>query len=581
MAPRSPVSVTPVSISPTATLPNGGSNGSHLSVIASSTLGRPNLPTPPTMPSIYTTGSPGPPLPRMHPKRKPLPSTVDVNTLSTLTSGRFPGGGPPSPIRHTQNFSASNVTSPGPIPGHSAQGQSQIQSTSQYVNNASPSPAQAPYTSQHGPQTTVTHRYVDTIPRTTSTENVIQSQILHRQSQENRDGKLVTHSGAAMRVSSPSLRPPPGVLAATNTESRSTKSISRSSTASTGSSRSLSIQESPIQPLQIRGAAFQTHPHQRASTASTVSSNSVSSVVSVSAKSGTSSASLKFSKGSAMTDLCSSTQRPLSHHSQFSERTISSTASQLPNSSTISMPAVAPAPNNPLVVSKRADYVKYLRRQRATVWSDRMQRDLLNKQRQGHHHKEKERGKKPREDEYSTYTHAYAYYHPKLDMTLELSDARAVGDTTSTKLASQSSGISLDDEIETRTEKPEDKDVEDTSVTDYLVTEAPTVNVPARELNFGKSATGKDDSPPVADSGRWVTSSQETAAPQASLQTSMSSDASATSYTRNSFESSTTAISPEDELARRLSVGSLDEQAIAPRRTLYIVNPDYSGSDED
>ncbi|KAK9360117.1 hypothetical protein V1504DRAFT_456039 [Lipomyces starkeyi] len=581
MVPTSPVSVTPASTSPTATLSNGGTNGSRVSVIASSGSTRPNVPTPPTMPSIYTTGSSGPPLPRMHPKRKPLPSTVDVNTLSTLTSGRFPGGGPPSPIRHAQNFSASTVASPGQIPGHSTQGQSQIQSTSQYLNKASPSPVQVPYTSQYGPQTTVTHRYVDTIPLPSSTENVLPSQILRRQSQENRDGKRVIHSGAAMLASSPSLRPPPGILAATNTESPYTKSISRSSTASTGSSRSLSIQESPIPPLQIRGAAFQTHPHQRGSTASTVSSNSVSSVASVSAKSGTSSTSLKFSKGSAMTDLCSPTQRSLSHHSQFSERTISSTASQIPNSSTIKMPVVAPASTDPLVVSKKANYVKYLRRQRATVWSDRMQRDLLTKQRQGHHHKEKERGKKPREDEYSTYTHAYAYYHPKLDMTLELSDARVMSDTPSTKLASQSSGISLDDEIETRTEIPEDKVVEDTSVADYPVTEAPTVNATARGLNFGKSTTGEDDSTPVADSGRWVTSSQKTVVPCASLQTSMSSDATATSYTPSTFESSTTTISPEDELARRLSVGSLDEQAIAPRRTLYIVNPDYSGSDGD
>ncbi|KAK9355222.1 hypothetical protein V1523DRAFT_405630 [Lipomyces doorenjongii] len=573
----SPVSVTPVSTSSTATLPIGGTNGSHL--IASSTPTRPNVPTPPTVPSIYTTGSSGPPLPRMHPKRKPLPSTVDVNTLSTLTSGRFPGGGPPSPIRHAQNISASTVASPGQMPGHSVQGQSQIQSTSQYLNKASPSPAQAAYTSQHGPQTAVTHRYVDTIPRTTSTENVLPSQILRRQSQENRDGKRVTHS-AAMLAGSPSLRPPPGTLVATSTESHSTKSISRSSTASTGSSRSLSIQESPIAPLQIRGAAFQTHPHQRGSTASTMSSNSVSSVASVSAKSGTSSTSLKFSKDSAMTDLCSPTHS-LSHHSQFSERTISSTASQLQNSSTVNMPAVAPASNDPLVVSKKADYVKYLRRQRATVWSDRMQRDLLTKQRQGHHHKEKERGKKPREDVYSTYTHAYAYYHPKLDMTLELSDARVMTDTPSTKLASQSSGISLDDEIEITTEKPEDKVVEDSSVTDYPVTEAPTVNAPARGQNLRKSTTGEDDSTPVADSGGWVTSSQKTAVPHASLQMSMSSDAPATSYTRNSFESSTTAISPEEGLARRLSVGSLDEQAIAPGRTLYIVNPDNSSSDGD
>ncbi|KAK9388812.1 hypothetical protein V1515DRAFT_596097 [Lipomyces mesembrius] len=580
MVPSSPVSVTPVSTSPTATLPNGGTNGSHL--IASSTPTRPNVPTPPTMPSIYTTGSSGPPLPRMHPKRKPLPSTVDVNTLSTLTSGRFPGGGPPSPIRHAQSISASTVASPAQIPGHSVQGQSQVQSTSQYPNKASPSPAQAAYTSQHGPQMTVTHRYVDTIPRTTSTENVLPSRILRGQSQENRDSKRVTHSGAAMLAGSPSLRPPPGTLAATNTESHSTKSISRSSTASTGSSRSLSIQEGPVPPLQIRGAAFQIHPHQRGSTASTMSSNSVSSVASVSAKSGSSSTSLKFSKGSAMTGLCSPTQRSLSHHSQFSERTISSTASQLPNSSTINMPAVAPSPNDPLVVSKKADYVKYLRRQRATVWSDRMQRDLLTKQRQGHHHKEKERGKKPREDEYSTYTHAYAYYHPKLDMTLELSDARVMSDTASTKVASQSSGISLDDEIEITTEKPEDKVVEDSSVTDYPVTEVPTVNALARGQNLGKSTTGEDDSTPVADSGGWVTSSQKTAVPHAPLQTSMSSDATATSYTRNTFESSTTAaISPEEGLARRLSVGSLDEQAIAPGRTLYIVNPDYCSSDGD
>ncbi|KAK9370929.1 hypothetical protein V1509DRAFT_615248 [Lipomyces kononenkoae] len=536
MVPPSPVSVSPVSTPAPATLASAGTNASQ--------------------PIIYNTALSGLPAAAIHPKRKPLPPTVGVNTLSTLSSGRFPGGGPPSPVRHVQVASPSTHASPAPILGSSAQ----VQSTTPYLEKAPTSSAQ----SQPRPQVTNNHRYADTIPLASSAENIIPPRMLRPQSQDNRDSKFGTQSGAAILAGYPSLRPPPGVLAATVTESASTKYISRSSTESSGSSRSLPIQESPLLPRQVRQGQFHTGLQQRGSTASTLSNNSISSMASVSAKSGVSSASLNFTAG-ALTDSV------VSYGSQFSDHTISTTTSRLPNASD-----VAPS-NDQLVDGKKADYVRYLRRQRATVWSDRMQRDLLTKQRQGHHHKDKER-KKSREDEYSTYTHAYAYYHPKLDMTLELSDARVMSETPSTKLASQASDIALDDSIEIRTDKVEEKAAEESSITEYPVTEAPKEHLPTEvHVNWGNTVTGDDRSNLVSDK---VASSQVTAMSNSSLR-SVSSDATTTNNTANTVESPATAISHEEELTRRLSVGSLDERAIAPRRTLYIVNPDYSSSDED
>ncbi|KAK9324155.1 hypothetical protein V1517DRAFT_74257 [Lipomyces orientalis] len=575
MVSRSPVAVSPVSNPPNVTLPNGGSNGSQLSVPASLTAGRPSLPTTSTMPSIYSTGSAVPPLPRMHPKRKPLPPTVDVNTLSTLTSGRFPGGGPSSPIRHTQAFSATGAAA-SQASGQLAQGQPPTQSAFQYLNKASPSVAQSPYIAQQRPLAMANHR--DTL----STDNVVPAQVLRRRSQENRDGRRVPHDTIAMLASSPSLPPPPGGLI--NSESPSTKTLSRSSTESSGSSLALSVQESPTAPLQIRRAAFQTHSQQGGSNASIVSSNSVSTIASVADNSGTSSASLEISRASAFSDQVSLTQHSLGHTSQFSEHTISSTdtSSQLKDTSTSNTPVGVASPSDPSMISKKADYVKHLRRQRATVWSDRMQRDILTKQRQSHHHKEKEKTKKPREDEYSTYTHAYAYYHPKLDMTLELNDARVMSDTRSMTLASHASGITLGGETGTKAEKPEDKAVE--AVPEYSVTELPTEQVPALgDLNLGMSMAGNED-PQLASSRGSVSSSEKTVVSHASLQIATSADGIATNKTPNApmtaniLESSATDL-PGEEMSRRLSVGSLDEQAIAPRRTLYIVNPDYSSSD--
>ncbi|KAK9247404.1 hypothetical protein V1506DRAFT_558603 [Lipomyces tetrasporus] len=582
MVSRSPVAVSPVSNPPTVTLPNGGTNGSQLSVPASLTAAKPSLPTTSSMPSIYSTGSAVPPLPRMHPKRKPLPPTVDVNTLSALTSGRFPGGGPPSPIRHTQAFSAAGVAATSQASGQLAQGQPPTQSAFQYLNKVSPSLAQSPYIAQPRLQALVSHRDVDSIQPTVSTDNVMPAQVLRRRSQENRDGRRGPHGSVAMLASSPSLPPPPGGLV--NSESPSARTLSRSSTESSGSSLALSIQESPTAPLQIRRAAFQTHPQQGGSTVSIVSSNSVSTVASGSDKSGTSTPSQEVSRSSAISDQASLTQRSLSHTSHLSERTISSTdtLSQLPDTSASSTPAGAASPSGPSINSNKADYVKHLRRQRATVWSDRMQRDFLTKQRQSHHHKEKEKTKKTRDDEYSTYTHAYAYYHPKLDMTLELNDARVMSDTPSMTLASHASGITLGDETGIKAEKPEDKTVEGTPVTEYSVTELPTAQVPALgDLNLGMSMAGNED-PQLASSRGSVSSSEKTVVSHASLQVATSADATATNKipTANILESSTTVL-PGEEMSRRLSVGSLDEQAIAPRRTLYIVNPDYSSSDGD
>ncbi|KAK9380931.1 uncharacterized protein V2V93DRAFT_369948 [Kockiozyma suomiensis] len=225
---------------------------------------------------------------------------------------------------------------------------------------------------------------------------------------------------------------------------------------------------------------------------------------------------------------------------------------------------------------RKADYATYMRRQKATVWCDRVPKNLITKSRaptSQMYNTSKRKKDSQRTDEYSTYMHAYAYYQPKLDMTLELSDARVVSNGSS-RLAARALGQDEDDSSlrdssnETAGSRtPLSASALDLSNTSGLFKTSTLLSVNSTD------EVGNNNS----NSRLSVSSSPASASASARLNLPTTPGATSTTSL------SSPAVAPS--LSRKSSAGSLDESElegmIAPRRTLYIANPDYSSSGEE
>ncbi|KAK9468302.1 hypothetical protein V1512DRAFT_259180 [Lipomyces arxii] len=392
-----------------------------------------------------------PPVPRLHPKRKPLPQRAtqkpNVTSLSTLSSSRFPtgsaspviSGGPPSPVLYVQPAIPSTPSS-------------------------APAKVQPLYSPQDLLSTARTSEVSDRA-----------SELSH----DSEDGRGVLQQAASMLAQSPVPLPPPSSV------TQSQRPLSVSSDVSFGrpvgdSRHSVSSISTTSSSTMARTPGAAT-PKQR--TASCASSRTMSSIATA----------------AYLTTVDSAVDG----------------GSDRPSGDTMS------------------EYVMYLRRQKATVWSDRSpKRAVTIHVRQGTH-KDK---KKAKEDEYAQYTHAYAYYHPKLDMTLELSDARAVDSTKPGRLA-------------------------------------------AREFDSDGNPVGLAE--PV-EPVEPVLFASSVSTPSESVNTAPSRHDSVASVATSSTKSDIKAVTaPASDVSRSTSVGSVDDSVMSFRRTLYIVNPDYSGSSDD
>ncbi|KAK9459328.1 uncharacterized protein V1516DRAFT_679592 [Lipomyces oligophaga] len=197
----------------------------------------------------------------------------------------------------------------------------------------------------------------------------------------------------------------------------------------------------------------------------------------------------------------------------------------------------------------RAYYVLALRRQRATVWCGRAQK-AKPKTSTTTSHKDKDKTKKGAEkDEFISYANPYSFYQPKLDMTLELSDARAVV-ARSSRMAARASG------------RGEGED------------------------------SGESGLHPAPSTTSASTSEDKSAGDHDSVTSGVSRHSSLDPRIQNNIdrteipEFEDTNYQPTEEqtsLRRPSSADTLDESRLvnmyAPRRTLYIANPDYSSDD--
>ncbi|KAK9457488.1 hypothetical protein V1511DRAFT_493760 [Dipodascopsis uninucleata] len=261
--------------------------------------------------------------------------------------------------------------------------------------------------------------------------------------------------------------------------------------------------------------------------------------------------------------------------------------------------------------NSKSSYVEYLRRQKATVISDRIQPEILKQpSRTLKNQSHKDKGKKSKYDEFESFTHQYAYYHPKLDMTLELSDARMINNGRPSRMARSYTDDSVKGGVGENATKPEQaiknsplgrvysnlQDSEGNDESEILVNEKDTIDRESlQKIETGTShgsiplsGTENQLQQNVTDDDLSYSSAPEIQNSSESRKSSLSMANSAIDMTNEEIDLAITGARTDSmmseaqlELSRKLSVGSLDEQAIGPRRQLYITNPDYSSSDDE
>ncbi|KAK7206315.1 hypothetical protein BZA70DRAFT_288692 [Myxozyma melibiosi] len=253
---------------------------------------------------------------------------------------------------------------------------------------------------------------------------------------------------------------------------------------------------------------------------------------------------------------------------------------------------------------RKADYVTYMRRQKATVWCDRVPTNLITKSKTrhttaAHGSSSKKKKDSQRADEFSSYMHAYAYYQPKLDMTLELSDARVVSHSSS-RLALRA----LDQDDETVSLKSSVNETTTTRSSSTLDLNATTTGLfkSSTLASVGSSVTvaSTNDANGAANnrlsgmssarnSVHTVASTSHLQVPgtpgtPSQVQNSGNGSVSGNNLTPP-YPSVGTPASGTSVASKKASNESLAdtllEDIVAPRRTLYIANPDYSSSDEE